>query len=67
MDLTGPYDPFNPFKVSIDRLDNTLPYSPDNIALVCMAMNKARNMDSMDEFKKYLDHIRGVNSKPFKG
>lgn len=67
MDLTGPYDPFNPFKVSIDRLDNTLPYSPDNIALVCMAMNKARNMDSMDDFKKYLDDIRGVNSKPFKG
>lgn len=58
MDLTGPYDPYNPFKLSVERLDNSQPYSEGNMVLVCMAMNKARNTASEKEFSKYLSAIR---------
>lgn len=36
----GPRDPFSP---SIDRIDNSRGYEPDNVRLVCLIVNLARN------------------------
>lgn len=40
----------SPRLVSIERIDNTIGYEPDNVLLVCWCVNRARGGMSQDEF-----------------
>lgn len=46
------------FSISIDRIDNTLGYTPDNIQLVTKCMNLGRNTASIEEIKDFINQIR---------
>ena len=48
----------NPYKFSIDRIDSNLPYSKDNIHLVCECINLAKSDMDLDTFKKTLVRLQ---------
>lgn len=43
-----------PMKPSLDRLDNKLGYTLDNIVLCCLAINIGRNSSDKDVFEKFI-------------
>jgi hypothetical protein len=47
--------PANPFAASIDRLDNTKGYTTENVRIVCVIANMARNVFSDEDFYKMCD------------
>lgn len=48
--------------VSIDKLDPSMPYAPDNIRLVCYRVNLIRGNKTDDEMVVWLEHIlKGMN------
>ncbi|VBB18999.1 hypothetical protein YASMINEVIRUS_1531 [Yasminevirus sp. GU-2018] len=47
-----------PFKMSLDRIDNTGTHTKDNCQLVCLAIQYGRNDKSIQEVKDYIDEIR---------
>lgn len=54
-DPRGRVDEENPFFIaSIDRVDNSKPYSPTNVQWVSTAINMARNKHSNEKFREYL-------------
>lgn len=40
----------NPYNISIDRIESDLPYTPDNIQLVCQAINMMKGTLDDNEF-----------------
>lgn len=46
-----------PFKMSLDRIDNTKLHTKDNCQLVCLAIQYGRNDKSIDEVKEYINEI----------
>ncbi|MED5076394.1 hypothetical protein P9851_03575 [Geobacillus stearothermophilus] len=47
----------NDYSVSIDRLDNTKGYTPDNIVLCCNIVNRMKNALSYEKFIELCDKI----------
>jgi len=47
--------------VSIDRIDSSIGYEPDNIQLVHKVCNSMKNDLSMDEFLNFIKHISQWN------
>lgn len=43
--------------VSVDRLDNAVGYKDGNVVLCCQFINVARQVQSPDEFSKYLENF----------
>lgn len=43
-----------PNAVSVDRIDSSGGYTPDNVCLCCMWVNKAKAESNVEEFKKAL-------------
>ncbi len=46
-----------PFKMSLDRIDNSLGHTYENTQLVCMAINLAKSDKSNDDAIKYVNEI----------
>lgn len=47
-----------PWSVSLDRLDCDRGYTKDNVVLVCMSANLARNDSSPDDMRAFIEMIR---------
>lgn len=47
-----------PFTASVDRIDSTKPYTPDNIQFVAYSINLAKNTFSDDQIKELIEEIR---------
>ena len=56
---------FFPFKPSLDRIDNSKGHTKDNVKLVCMAENFARNNFTFDEFQEYLLETFNIRQEVF--
>lgn len=48
---------YKPDSVSLDRIDTKRGYEPDNVALTCNAMNRAKNAHSEQEFRDFLRRL----------
>ena len=48
----------SPQQASIDRIDPSKGYSPDNIEFVCLAVNYAKNGYGKDEMMKFFEPMR---------
>jgi hypothetical protein len=53
----------NPFAPSIDRIDNSLGYTPDNVRLVCVAMNLAMHQWGLEFFDELAEARRLFKKK----
>ena len=53
----------NPHAPSIDRIDNRLGYTPDNVRLVCVAMNLAMHQWGLEFFDELAAAWREFNKK----
>jgi len=62
--IPGERNRWNPFKVSIDRIDNNRGYTSDNIRLVCLAVNLALNTWGSNVFDKIVLGRYGVLKDP---
>ncbi len=51
---------YNLFQPSLDRLDPTRGYDPDNVVLVCWATNAAKGSSSVAEFTRYLLAVKSA-------
>ena len=49
-----------PFKMSLDRIDNSKLHISGNCQLVCMAIQFGRGDKSVEEVKKYINEIRAI-------
>jgi len=49
---------YNPRSVSIDRIDSTKGYLKDNVQLVCIFINRAKNDYSQEEVKQTIEEIK---------
>ena len=49
-----------PFKGSIDRIDNTKPYTEDNCVIVCLAENLGRGALLVEDYKELIKEIRAT-------
>lgn len=47
-----------PSKPSVDRLDNTKPYTKDNCVLCCYSANIGRNINNVDDWMVFLNTIK---------
>lgn len=54
---SGERCPKTPDVISIDRINSNKPYTKDNIQLVCVALNYAKNSFTNDEIKNFLKSI----------
>lgn len=45
---------------SLDRIDSSKPYQKGNIQFVCLPLNLAKNTQTNDEFKKFLEKIKSI-------
>lgn len=45
---------------SIDRVDSSKGYHPDNVVLCCWAMNMAKGVSSVGEFQAFLRQLKAV-------
>lgn len=52
-------------QISFDRLDNSLPHIINNLAVSCLFCNRARNHCSEEEWKEYIDVLRGYRDVDF--
>lgn len=52
----------NYFRISIDRIDNSIGYVKNNIQLVCFAVNQIKSDFTLDEFKFW---IKTISSQAF--
>lgn len=50
----GSDTPRDPQKYSLERLDNSRDYTPDNCVLACQAANMGRGAASVEDWKKFL-------------
>lgn len=57
-----------PFQPSIDRLDNSKGYIPNNVVLCCFSMNMGRNSIPKDTFEEFILEIKktGISTKLWK-
>lgn len=57
-----------PFQPSLDRIDNSKGYTPDNVVLCCLSMNMGRNSVSMEIFEEFLLKIKetGISTRLWK-
>ena len=46
------------FKPSMERVDCSKPYTRENCVLVCLGTNLGRNDIDLDEYLKYIEHLR---------
>jgi hypothetical protein len=53
----------NPYAPSIDRIDNALGYTPDNVRLICVAMNLAMHQWGLEFFDELLTARREFKKK----
>lgn len=53
----------NPYAPSIDRIDNRLGYTPDNVRLVCVAMNLAMHQWGLEFFDELVEARRAFKKK----
>jgi hypothetical protein len=51
--------PTTPKFASIDRIDSSKPYSKDNIQLVCVSLNLAKNDFSEQQIREFIKELRG--------
>lgn len=54
MDFTSQSDSRNPFKASVDRINNNIYYTKSNIRLVCAALNIGRGKSDEKSYIQYL-------------
>jgi len=52
---------FFPYKMSVDRIDNTKGHTLENCQLVCMAINLGKLNKSNEDMIKYIKEIREIN------
>lgn len=52
-------------QMSFDRLDNSLPHIINNLVVSCLFCNRARNHCSKEEWKEYIDVLRGYRDVDF--
>jgi hypothetical protein len=52
------------FSASIDRIDSNKGYIPENVQLVCKAINLAKNKNTDEEVARWLQAIREVKNLP---
>jgi hypothetical protein len=50
--------PKHPQKPSLDRIDSEKGYTPDNVILTSFSMNFARNSNSFEDFKQFIDILK---------
>ena len=50
----------------IDRIDNTLGYSPQNVVPCCKTCNKAKGTQSYEDFKKWINNLTMFNIERIK-
>lgn len=48
----------HPQKPSVDRLDATKGYTPDNVVLCCYTANIGRNTSTADTFRKFVEVLK---------
>lgn len=46
------------YKISVDRLDSSLPYTDDNIVLCTVGMNYCKNSSTVEEFTQFLQDLK---------
>lgn len=49
---------YNPFTISVDRIDNSKGYSKDNIRYVMYWVNAARGIYDIEDFKKWVKGVK---------
>jgi len=54
---------FYPLAMSVDRLDNTKEYTPDNIVIVCRFANLGRGNINQYQMKKIVKKLRSTSPK----
>jgi hypothetical protein len=52
--------PFHPWKPSLDRIDTTLSYTPENTVLSCWFINRARHDRSASETAEILKRLQWI-------
>jgi len=57
--------PFHPHAPSVDRLDNKLPHTQDNVVLIRRWINFSRRQTDLGMFLGYLDDLEGEVSPGF--
>lgn len=48
------------YKISVDRLDSSLPYTKDNIVLCTVGMNYCKNSSTVEEFTQFLQDLKNT-------
>lgn len=57
IDRRGPLSP------SVDRLDNSRGYTPDNVVLTCVFANLGRSTASVEQMARFAANLRGTSSR----
>lgn len=52
----------NPHGISVDRIDNSMPYTIENVWLICMSLNQFKNSYSLDTFFDIIRKTVSYNS-----
>lgn len=58
---TGYYDDKNPYKISVDRINNNRGYTLDNVRLLCHWTNNAKSTWSDNVFNEFVESIQKKN------
>ena len=58
LDPFGIFKKDNPLAISVDRLDNLLYYSKNNIVVCCRLANLGRNRCTKEEFRKIANKLK---------
>lgn len=54
---------YNPRSPSIDRIDNSIGYTPENIVITMWSINRMRGSMNYDEFHNFIDEIVQTKTK----